>query len=156
MGVDPARIELTPPREYAEYLAAYRQVDVALDPLTFGGGVTTCDALWMGVPVVACPGETFAGRHSLSHLANVGLTETVARDVDQYVEIAAGLAGDLPRLAAIRAGLRERMAASPLCDGKRFAANFAQVVRGVWREWCENHAVARLRRENRALLPRND
>ncbi len=137
LGVDPARIELAPPSQYAEYLAAYRQVDVALDPFPFGGGVTTCDALWMGVPVVACPGETFASRHGLSHLSNAGLTETVARDLDEYVEIAAGLAGDLPRLAGLRAGLRERMAASPLCDGKRFAEDFAKILRGVWRDWCE-------------------
>ncbi len=100
LGVDPARMEFEPPSDYAEYLAAYRQVDIALDPFPFGGGVTTCDALWMGAPVVTCPGETFASRHCLSHLANVGLTETVARDLDEYVEIAAALAGDLPRLAA--------------------------------------------------------
>ncbi len=128
---------MTPPSEPAAYFAAYRQVDIALDPFPFGGGVTTCDALWMGVPVVVCPGETFAGRHSLSHLSNAGLTETIARDLDQYVEIAAALAGDLPRLAVLRAGLRERVAASPLCDGKRFAGNLATILRGVWREWCE-------------------
>ncbi len=66
-------------------------------------------------------------------LVDVGLTETIARDLDEYVEIAAGLASDLPRLAAIRAGLRERVAASPLCDGKRFAANLAEILRGAWR-----------------------
>ncbi len=137
LGIDPTRIELTLPGDYAEYLAAYRVVDIGLDPFPFGGGVTTCDALWMRVPVVVCPGETFASRHGLSHLANVGLTETVARDLNEYVEIAAGLAGDLPRLAAIRAGLRERMAASPLCDGKRFAENLMKVLRDVWRAWCE-------------------
>ena len=109
---------------YADYLATYQQVDVALDPFPFSGSATTCEALWMGVPVVTCPGETFASRHSLSHLSNVGLTETIARDLDEYVELAVSLAGDLPRLAALRAGLRERMAASPLCDGKRFASQF--------------------------------
>ena len=82
----------------------------------------------MGVPVVTCPGETFASRHSLSHLSNVGLTETIAHDLDEYVELAVSLAGDLPRLAVLRAGLRERMAASPLCDGKRFAP--------IWRPCC--------------------
>jgi protein O-GlcNAc transferase len=89
----------------------------------------------MGVPVITCPGETFASRHSLSHLSNVGLTETIARDWDGYVELAVGLANDLPRLSALRSGLRERMAASPLCDGKRFAANLMTILRGVWREW---------------------
>jgi protein O-GlcNAc transferase len=137
LGIDPARIELASASGYAEYLAAYRDVDVALDPFPFGGGVTTCDALWMGVPVVAYASETFAGRHSLSHLANVGLAETVAESLDEYVEIAASLAADLPRLAAIRASLRERMAASPLCDGRRFAEHFAAILGGVWRDWCK-------------------
>ncbi len=91
----------------------------------------------MGVPVVTLFGETFVSRCSLSHLSNVGLTETVATTMDQYVEIAAALAGDLPRLAALRAGLRERVAASPLCDGKRFAANFTELLRCAWWEWCE-------------------
>ena len=109
---------------------------MALDPFPYSGGLTTCESLWMGVPVITCPGETFASRHSLSHLSNVGLTETIARDLDEYVEIAVSLASDLPRLAALRAGLRERMAASPLCDGKRFAADLMSVLREVWQRWC--------------------
>jgi predicted O-linked N-acetylglucosamine transferase (SPINDLY family) len=136
-GADPSRVELTPPSAHADYLAAYREVDIALDPFPFGGGITTCDALWMGVPVITYPGETFAGRHSLSHLANVGLTETIATTMEEYVELTVSLASDLARLSSLRAGLRERMAASPLCDGKRFAANLMRVVRDAWREWCQ-------------------
>jgi protein O-GlcNAc transferase len=136
-GVDPSRVELTPPSSYAEYLSAYREVDIALDPFPFGGAITTCDALWMGVPVIACPGETFASRHSLSHLSNVGLTETIATTLDEYVELAVSLASDLPRLSRLRAGLRERMAASALCDGKRFAANLMDLLREAWRVWCQ-------------------
>ena len=131
-GIGPQRLELLPRSSFAEYLAAYQQVDVALDPFPFSGGATTCEALWMGVPVVTCPGETFAGRHSLSHLWSVGLTETIARDLDDYVELAVSLAGDLPRLAVLRAGLRQRMAASPLCDGKRFATHLASMLHDVW------------------------
>jgi predicted O-linked N-acetylglucosamine transferase (SPINDLY family) len=86
----------------------------------------------MGVPVVTCPLQTFASRHSLSYLSNVGLTETIAGDLDEYVERAVALAGDLPRLATLRAGLRERMAASPLCDGKRFSANLMSLLHHVW------------------------
>ncbi len=133
--VEPQRLELLPFSSYAEYLATYHQVDVALDPFPFSGSVTTCDALWMGVPVVSCPGETFASRHSLSHLSSVGLTETIARDLNEYVELAVSLAGDQPRLAALRAGLRQRMAASPLCDGKRFATNFMSMLHDVWEQW---------------------
>lgn len=89
----------------------------------------------MGVPVVTWPGRTFASRHSLTHLSNVGLTEFVARDLDEYVEIAVHAATDLERLAALRAGLRQRVAASPVCDGARLARNFLDVLREVWRDW---------------------
>jgi predicted O-linked N-acetylglucosamine transferase (SPINDLY family) len=136
-GIDPLRVELLGSSPHAELLVAYCGIDVALDPFPYSGGVTTCEALWMGVPVVTCPSETFASRHSLSHLSNVGLTETIARDLDEYVEIAVALAHDLPRLAAIRARLRQQMAASPLCDGPRFAANLMKLLRDVWRRWCE-------------------
>jgi protein O-GlcNAc transferase len=89
------------------------------------------------VPVVTCPGETFASRHSLSHLSNIRLTETIAGSLAEYVELAVRLAEDLPRLAAIRAGLRQRMAGSPLCDGRRIAESLVQLLRGVWRDWCK-------------------
>src|SRR5262249_9374730 len=88
-----------------------------------------------GWPVVTCPGETFAGRHSLSHLSNVGLTETIAADRDHYVELAVALANDLPRLAELRAGLRARVASSPLCDPNRFADHLLPLLREAWREW---------------------
>ncbi len=91
----------------------------------------------MGVPVISCPGEPFASRISLSVLSSVGLTETVARDLSEYVELATDLADDLSRLAKWRAELRERMARSPLCDGPRFAGNLMNLLRGIWREWCE-------------------
>ena len=146
-GVEPQRLELLPPSSYAEYLAAYSQVDVALDPFPFSGSATTCEALWMGVPVITCPGETFASRHSLSHLSNVGLTETIARDLDEYVELAVSLAGDLPRLAGHAGGLRQRMAASPLCDGQRFAANLMRaLLRDVWRAVAPRGGRAAIRR----------
>jgi predicted O-linked N-acetylglucosamine transferase (SPINDLY family) len=136
-GIDPARLEFAPRSDYAGYLAAYGKIDLALDPFPFAGGITTCDALWMGVPVVTCPGETFASRHGLSHMSNVGLAETIARDLDEYVDIAVCLASHLERLAEIRAGLRPQMAASPLCDGKRFATNLIAIVREVWQRRCE-------------------
>jgi predicted O-linked N-acetylglucosamine transferase (SPINDLY family) len=136
-GGDPQRLELHGTRLRRALLAAYNEIDIALDPFPYSGGVTTCEALWMGVPVVTCPGETFASRHSFSHLSNVGITETVAEDKGDYVERAVQLAGDLPHLAALRAGLRDEMARSPLCDGQRFAGHLGALLRDVWRQWCQ-------------------
>ena len=136
-GIDPQRVELAGWSAHLDTLTEYGRVDIALDPFPYNGGLTTCEALWMGVPVVTCPGPTFAGRHSLSHLSNVGLTETIAADVGQYVELAVGLAGDLDRLATLRAGLRQRVASSPLCDGPRFAENLTALLRAAWLQWCK-------------------
>ncbi len=136
-GIDAHRIEIRGGMGRPDLLASYNEVDIGLDPFPYSGGITTCEALWMGVPVVTCPGATFAGRHSFSHLSNVGLTETIAVDHDDYVAIARGLAGDLDRLAHIRAGLRDRMSNSPLCDGPRFGAHFGRALREVWQAWCQ-------------------
>jgi predicted O-linked N-acetylglucosamine transferase (SPINDLY family) len=135
-GLDPARLELRGALPRADLLAAYNTIDLALDPFPYSGGLTTCEALWMGVPVVTCPGETFAGRHSLSHLSSVGLTASVADNSSAYAARALELVGDLPRLAALRAGLRERMTRSPLCDGPRFAQHLMALLRQVWHERC--------------------
>jgi protein O-GlcNAc transferase len=144
-GIEPDRIDCLGTTSHAEQLERYRDIDIALDPFPYNGGLTTLEALWMGVPVVSCPGETFAGRHSLSHLSNIGLTTTIARDLDDYVSIAESLAGDLPALARLREGLREQMQSSPLCDGERFARHFEQVMRGVWRDWVAAQAEAEAR-----------
>jgi predicted O-linked N-acetylglucosamine transferase (SPINDLY family) len=134
-GVGPERLELRGASRHADYLAAFRDVDIALDPFPFGGGVTTCDALWMGVPVVSLAGDTFASRHGLSHLTAVGLaSELVAWNVNDYVALAA----DLDRLAGLRAGLRERMARSPLCDAERLADELLAALRPAWREWASS------------------
>jgi predicted O-linked N-acetylglucosamine transferase (SPINDLY family) len=135
-GGDRERLELRGALPWSELLGAYNQVDLALDPFPYSGGLTTCEALWMGVPVVTWPGAIFASRHSLSHLSNVGLTETVTADRRDYVERAVRMAGDLAHLAALRAGLREQMGGSPLCDAPRFAGNLMAVLRDVWRQWC--------------------
>jgi predicted O-linked N-acetylglucosamine transferase (SPINDLY family) len=130
------RVELLGWSPHPELLETYNRIDIALDTFPYSGGLTTCEALWMGVPVVTWPGETFAGRHSLSHLSTVGLTEPIADSADDYVERAVELANDLPRLAQWRATLRQRMASSPLCDSRRFAANLLGALRSVWQQWC--------------------
>jgi predicted O-linked N-acetylglucosamine transferase (SPINDLY family) len=136
-GGDPARMELRGPLPWQQLVAAYQAVDLALDTFPYSGGVTTCEALWMGVPVVTFPGATFASRHSFSHLSNVGLTESIAGDRADYVERAVRLAGDLDRLHELRGTLRSQMAGSPLCDAPRFARHLATLLRGAWRRWCE-------------------
>jgi len=95
---------------------------------------------------VTYPGESFAGRQSLSHLSTVGLTETIANTLEQYVDLAVKLAADLPQLAEIRARLRPQMTASPLCDGNRFADNLMTVLRSVWHDWCHASESAQKRR----------
>jgi len=135
-GIAADRLEFAGMTPLPEAWAEYNRVDIALDPFPFSGSLTTCDALWMGVPVITWPGESFAGRHSLTHLATLGMTETIARDAEHYVDLTVELAGDLPRLAALRAGLRPRMEASPLGDAPRFAQNLATLLREVWQQWC--------------------
>ena len=134
-GVAAGRVDLVGWSPQAELLAWYNRVDIALDTFPYNGGLTTCEALWMGVPVITCPGETFAARHGLTHLTTVGLTEMIAQDHDQYVELAVGLAQDLPRLEGLRRRLRQQVEASPLCDARRFAGNLLALLRTVWREW---------------------
>ncbi|HEX6979198.1 MAG TPA: tetratricopeptide repeat protein, partial [Alphaproteobacteria bacterium] len=135
-GGDPQRIDLRPGAGHAEFLAGYADVDIALDPFPYSGGLTTIEALWMGVPVITLGGDRFCSRHSITHLTSVGLTELIADGPERYLEIAASLASDRDRLRRLRAELRERMAASPLCDGARFARNFEAALRTMWRDWC--------------------
>lgn len=119
-GVDPARVALRGGAPRREFLAGYGEVDVALDPFPYSGGLTTLEALWMGVPVVTLGGDRFCARHSVTHLASAGLSDLAVDGPDAYVAMAAALVSDPAGLAALRAGLRERLAASPALDGLRF------------------------------------
>ncbi|MBS0266606.1 MAG: tetratricopeptide repeat protein [Planctomycetes bacterium] len=136
LGIAPERLEFQGWSSHAELLAEYGRIDLALDPMPFTGGLTTIEALWMGVPVVTLPGETFASRHSFSHLSNIGLWETIADSETRYVELAVSLASNRPQLSEIRSRLREQMATSPLCDGPRFARHLQTILRGIWHSWC--------------------
>jgi predicted O-linked N-acetylglucosamine transferase (SPINDLY family) len=135
-GVSAERLKFVDFLPAAQYFRIYQQIDVALDPFPYGGGTTTCDALWMGVPVVSLAGQTAVGRGGLSILSNVGLPELVAHTPDEYLQIATHLAADRPRLAELRATLRERMQRSPLMDAPRFARNVEAAYRTMWRRWC--------------------
>ena len=140
-GIEPARLVLEGPgRTALETLPAYARMDVMLDSFPYHGTTTTCEALYMGVPVVSLQGRVCAARVGGSILTNVGLPELIASTPEHYVQIAAGLAADPSRLAAIRSGLRTRMLASPVCDGPGFARRFESALRGMWREWCRGPA----------------
>ncbi|MGD0463443.1 MAG: hypothetical protein ABSB74_13245, partial [Tepidisphaeraceae bacterium] len=118
------------------HLELYHRVDLALDTYPYHGTTTTCEALWMGVPVVSLAGRTHVSRVGVSLLSNLGLPQLVAFNPEQYVQIATDLAKDLPRLAELRRTLRPRMQASPLMDAPRFAAEVEAAYRQMWRDWC--------------------
>ena len=135
-GISAQRLAFVDSLPTAEYFRVYQRIDVALDPFPYGGGTTTCDALWMGVPVVSLAGQTAVGRGGVSLLSNVGLPELITQDGEQYVQVAAELASDLPRLSQLRATLRDRMQRSPLMDAPRFARNVEAAYRTMWQRWC--------------------
>ncbi len=120
-GIAPERIELRDASPYLSLLSEYADVDVALDPLPFSGGATTCDALWMGVPVVTLAGRRFASNHTVAHLHAAGLPDLVAGTPAEYVALCARLAGNIPALARLRGALRHQVAASPLASPRLFA-----------------------------------
>ncbi|MGA3067057.1 MAG: tetratricopeptide repeat protein [Tepidisphaeraceae bacterium] len=136
-GVDPARVTFVDNLPLRLYFPRYHAVDIALDPFPFCGGTTTCDTLLMGVPVVTLRGKTAVGRAGVSILSNLGLPELIADTVDQYVQIAADLAGDLPKLAELRKNLRTRMQSSPLMDAPAFARDIEAAYCQIWRDYCK-------------------
>ena len=140
-GVEAERLELvgwtaTP----EDHLHLYERVDIALDTAPYNGTTTTCEALWMGVPVITLCGERHASRVGASLLHRIGLDELVAADAAGYVSLAVDLAGDPMRRSELHTGLRRRMLSSPLCDGKAFAREMESAYRRVWGEWCGGRA----------------
>jgi predicted O-linked N-acetylglucosamine transferase (SPINDLY family) len=118
------------------YLQQYLQVDIALDLFPCNGTTTTCESLWMGVPVVSRCGHSSASRSGIGLLANAGLARLVASSWEGYVDIALSLALDLPALAELRMTLRNRLRASPLFDAQGFTCDLETLYRDAWRRWC--------------------
>jgi predicted O-linked N-acetylglucosamine transferase (SPINDLY family) len=110
----------------------FGEVDIALDPFPYNGGATTCDSLWMGLPVVTLAGSFGFARSGATVLVNAGLAELVADDERQYLEIGQRLAGAVPALVELRGGMRERLARSPLLDAPRFVAALERLYREAW------------------------
>jgi protein O-GlcNAc transferase len=142
-SVEPRRVDLAGQVSHKRLLANYGDIDIALDPFPYTGGLTTCEALWMGVPVITLTGNTFVGRHSTSHLSNVGLHELITSTPEDYLRVAVELAHDGPRLSALRQSLRARVGASPLCDALRYTRDLEAAYRQMWERWCEQKSSAR-------------
>ena len=142
-GIDGGRIALragapTP----QEIMACYAEVDIALDPFPYSGGLTTIEALFMGVPVISMPGDRFGSRHSMAHLRTIGLDDWIADDRDAYVALAVERAQRLDRLADLRSAMRDRVLQSSLCDGGRLAQDLDAIVSDVWTSLCSRqHAL---------------
>lgn len=136
-GISPERVELVPSTAtVAEHLALYGRIHVALDSFPYHGTTTTCEALWMGVPVVTRVGDRHAARVGASLLAAVGLEELVANDDDAFAAICARLARDRAALEALRHGLRDRLRTSPLTDADGYRTRFTRAIRALWQERC--------------------
>jgi protein O-GlcNAc transferase len=135
-GVDPQRVETIERIESRRgHLELYGRVDVGLDPFPYNGTTTTCEALWMGVPVVVLAGDRHAGRVGVSLLSQVGLNGLIAKDVENYVSVATALATDPVRCSSLRVSLRERLNSSSLCDSAGFARRIEAAYRRIWGEW---------------------
>jgi predicted O-linked N-acetylglucosamine transferase (SPINDLY family) len=133
-GVAAERIEFVDFQPRTDYLKTYWRIDIALDPVPYSGHTTSLDAWWMGVPTVTLVWDTVVGRAGLSQAKNLGLDELIAESPAEFCARAVALGSDLERLASLRATLRERLERSPLMDGRRFARNFEQTLRALFRE----------------------
>lgn len=136
-GVGGERLQLAGGNDsHLEHLRHYHRIDIALDPFPYNGTTTTCDALWMGVPVITLAGATHVARVGVSLLSHLGLTDWIAGSPQDYVEIAARRAVDAQGLGELRRQLRARMASSPLTDAGAFTRHLESAYRSLWRRWC--------------------
>ncbi len=136
-GIDPSRLEtLARVANPGDHLRLYERIDLALDTFPYHGTTTTCEALWMGVPVVSLTGRVHAARVGLSLLHAIGHPEWAGESIEEFARIAATLASDRPRLSALRLGLREAVRQSPLCDAVGYGRRMSQALRAMWRAWC--------------------
>jgi predicted O-linked N-acetylglucosamine transferase (SPINDLY family) len=135
-GINADRLEFIDRVAPDTYLQTYHRIDIALDPTPYAGGTTTCDALWMGVPVITLAGRLPIARAGVSILSSAGLTEWIARTSEEYVELAVSLAADLPELAVIRSTLRQKLQHSNLMDVVGYARSIETAYRTMWRRWC--------------------
>lgn len=136
-GIDGNRVELVNQSASGKsHMDVYENIDIALDTFPWNGHTTSCEAMWMGIPVITLYGKSHAGRLCASVLDQVGLSQLIAKTPDDYVRIAVDLAGDIGKLETLRGNLRETMDQSPLCDGKIFTEILEESYRHMWEKWC--------------------
>ena len=141
MGIGTERVSFVGrTRTTEEHLQLYSNIDIGLDTFPYNGTTTTCEGMWMGVPVVTRAGSTHAGRVGMSLLKSVSHPEWIGQDDEVYLQIAAGLAGDIDVLSDIRTRLRDEMRHSRLCDSKHFALHFGKALRNLWERYCQAHS----------------
>jgi predicted O-linked N-acetylglucosamine transferase (SPINDLY family) len=128
---------------HGAFLAQYAEVDIILDTAPYSGGLTTCEALLMGVPVLTVMGDRFCGRHAAAHLMNGGYPDGVAATVEDLVEKAKALAANPQGLGKLRRSLRDTFVASPVCDVTGFAAGFYETLRAEWTALCTQRSAKR-------------
>lgn len=139
-GIGGERLAFSGHSPYRDFLDAYNDVDIALDTFPYSGCMTTCEASWMGCPVITCLGATFAGRQSAAFLTAAGLSQFVAANPTRFEDLAVALADDQTALSTLRASLRAKIMASPVCDGAQFARDFAAAMQRIWAIWCARAA----------------
>ena len=135
-GINADRFELHSPGPFIDFMNFFDRGHIALDPFPYNGGTTTCHTLYMGVPVITLTGPTALHRMGESVLTAIDLPDLVARSPDQYIDLAARLAEDPPRLRELRSTLRHRMEQSPVMDAGTFTRHLESLYRQMWRDWC--------------------
>ncbi len=135
-GVGTDRIVIGTGGEHAEFLNQYSNVDIILDTWPYSGGLTTCEALVMGVPVITLTSDRFCGRHAAAHLSAAGFPQWAAADEAAFVETAAALAADVDSFATLRRQVREQTLASSLCDIGGFSRAFYALLKEEWQNVC--------------------
>ncbi|MDP9173886.1 MAG: tetratricopeptide repeat protein [Planctomycetota bacterium] len=142
-GIAANRIELIPKQRFDHYIQTYLRIDIALDPFPYGGGITTCDALYMGVPVISLIGKTAVGRGGKSILTNLNMREFLADSQEQYLKIAVDQSADMERLSALRATLRQKMLDSNLMNAPANTKEIEKAYRTLWQTWCAKQTNAK-------------
>lgn len=138
LGIPSDRLELRISSTHEQMLAEYGDMDISLDTFPYNGGATTCESLWMGVPVITLSYDTPIGRQTKAYLNTIGRQEWAASTKEEFLDIAVNLASDIDKLSAIRSSLRETMADSPICNGPVFTRHLESTYQNIWAKWCSN------------------